>query len=459
MQMDISTVVFALVAIFVVLKLRSVLGTRSGPTRPPVDPALPRAPSDLRTRPPAARSSRSASPAERARGRTSRRRSDRWKGFAAPGSAVAAGFDAIAAVDRGFAPDSFLSGARAAYEMIVGAFAAGDLSTLRRLLAPEVLANFDKAIRTRRRRRADDDDDAGVDRRRRRRRGAAGRHGRLGRRALRRQAGFGDARHVGRGGRGIGQRGRRPSRRVDVHPRRRARATPIGCWRRRRRCTEAGAARREGGRGLEAAARDPPWRRASQPVRFDDLAGFAADDALAAFAAFRRWARALRRGAAPMRAARAPSPRLVAIAREAVAARRSPTPPTRVAFSPTRFRAFRVVPDAADGKGLLTGYYEPRHQGFADADGRISPRRSWRGRAISSPSRPATRRPDLDPALDRRAAPRRRDAAALSRPRGDRGRGRRGAALARRSGRGLLRPGAGLGARRTRRRAQGAPRL
>ena len=74
---------------------------------------------------------------------------DRWKGFAAPGSPVAAGFDAIASVDPSFAPDSFLSGARTAYEMIVGAFAAGDLSTLRRLLAPEVLANFDKAIRDR----------------------------------------------------------------------------------------------------------------------------------------------------------------------------------------------------------------------------------------------------------------------------------------------------------------------
>jgi len=68
---------------------------------------------------------------------------------APPGTPAAAGFDAIAAVDASFAPDSFLSGARTAYEMIVGAFAAGDLPTLRRLLAPEVLANFEKAIRDR----------------------------------------------------------------------------------------------------------------------------------------------------------------------------------------------------------------------------------------------------------------------------------------------------------------------
>ena len=74
---------------------------------------------------------------------------DRWAGFAAAGSPIALGFDAIAAVDRNFSPASFLSGARAAYEMIVNAFAAADMTTLKRLLAPEVLANFATAIRAR----------------------------------------------------------------------------------------------------------------------------------------------------------------------------------------------------------------------------------------------------------------------------------------------------------------------
>jgi predicted lipid-binding transport protein (Tim44 family) len=143
MQMDISTIVFALVAIFVAWKLRSVLGTR-GPTQPPLErrppgalnvPPLTGEVIPLKTAAAAARTE--ASPP------------DRWKGFAAPGTPIAAGFDAIAAADASFAPDSFLSGARTAYEMIVGAFAAGDLSTLRRLLAPEVLANFEKAIRDR----------------------------------------------------------------------------------------------------------------------------------------------------------------------------------------------------------------------------------------------------------------------------------------------------------------------
>jgi predicted lipid-binding transport protein (Tim44 family) len=143
MQMDISTVVFALVAVFVAWKLRSVLGTR-GPRQPPAD----RRPPSALNAPPLGGEVvplRPAAPAARAETTPL----DRWKGFAAPGAPVAAGFDAIAAADPAFAPDSFLSGARTAYEMIVGAFAAGDLSTLRRLLAPEVLANFEKAIRDR----------------------------------------------------------------------------------------------------------------------------------------------------------------------------------------------------------------------------------------------------------------------------------------------------------------------
>ena len=35
---DITTIVFALLAVFVVWKLRSVLGTRTGQERPPYDP-------------------------------------------------------------------------------------------------------------------------------------------------------------------------------------------------------------------------------------------------------------------------------------------------------------------------------------------------------------------------------------------------------------------------------------
>ncbi len=150
-NLDISTIIFAIVAIFVVFKLRSVLGTRSGAERPPVDPTPPQhGQNDLKSAPvggnviPLGVAARGAGRPDQAGAAA-----ERWKDFAEPGSALAAGFDAIASADRGFAPDGFLSGARSAYEMVVAAFAAGDMPTLRRLLAPDVLANFDKAIRAR----------------------------------------------------------------------------------------------------------------------------------------------------------------------------------------------------------------------------------------------------------------------------------------------------------------------
>ena len=149
---DISTIVFAVVAIFVVFKLRSVLGTRNGAERPPQDrgPA-PRPPGDF-ANPPANGNVNPLGVAPRgaARPEAASPSPDRWKGFAQAGSPLASGLDAIAGADPDFAPDRFLAGARSAYDMVVAAFAAGDMTTLRRLLAPDVLANFDNAISARR---------------------------------------------------------------------------------------------------------------------------------------------------------------------------------------------------------------------------------------------------------------------------------------------------------------------
>src|SRR5205814_1071523 len=48
--------------------------------------------------------------------------------------------------DRGFDPEQFLQGARAAFEMIVAAFAEGDKAQLRPLLSDEVFSRFAAAI-------------------------------------------------------------------------------------------------------------------------------------------------------------------------------------------------------------------------------------------------------------------------------------------------------------------------
>jgi predicted lipid-binding transport protein (Tim44 family) len=59
------------------------------------------------------------------------------------------GLEAIAKADPRFDPHTFLTGAKAAFEMIVSAFAKGDVKTLKGLLAPDVLKNFSSAIETR----------------------------------------------------------------------------------------------------------------------------------------------------------------------------------------------------------------------------------------------------------------------------------------------------------------------
>lgn len=60
--------------------------------------------------------------------------------------AESVGVASILAVDPSFEPSSFVGGARAAYEMIVTAFAAGDRAALGPLLSPRVYESYAKAI-------------------------------------------------------------------------------------------------------------------------------------------------------------------------------------------------------------------------------------------------------------------------------------------------------------------------
>ncbi|XBQ17201.1 MAG: Tim44/TimA family putative adaptor protein [Oceanicaulis sp.] len=56
------------------------------------------------------------------------------------------GLGQIARADRNFDPDTFVKGARAAYEMIVTAYAKGDRDALRRLLSERVMGAYDQTI-------------------------------------------------------------------------------------------------------------------------------------------------------------------------------------------------------------------------------------------------------------------------------------------------------------------------
>ncbi|MGO4713568.1 Tim44/TimA family putative adaptor protein [Bradyrhizobium sp. 2TAF24] len=145
--MDIYTIIFLALAVFIFLRLRNVLGQRTGSERPPYDRAardiangaasgnvVPLPGTVIDQAPPAP----TAAPAI-----------DRWKGVTEPGSSLANGLDAVVSADPSFEPQHFIAGAKSAYEMIVLAFANGDRRTLKDLLSREVYDGFDNAIRER----------------------------------------------------------------------------------------------------------------------------------------------------------------------------------------------------------------------------------------------------------------------------------------------------------------------
>ncbi len=149
---DIYTIIFLALAVFIFLRLRSVLGQRTGRERPPYDPYSARdavrAPGSDKVVPLPGRGPVDAAP----KAAEPEAAVDRWKGIAEPGSALSDGLDAIASEDKAFDPQHFLTGARAAYEMIVTAFATGDKRQLKSLLGREVYEGFEAAINEREKR-------------------------------------------------------------------------------------------------------------------------------------------------------------------------------------------------------------------------------------------------------------------------------------------------------------------
>ena len=91
-----------------------------------------------------------------------------------------------------------------------------------------------------------------------------------------------------------------------------------------------------------------------EPMGFDSLAGWIEDDHQAALRAFERSARAMEGHKTSPRPAQSAPPELVANAHAALC---SMTAVDARQFFETRFRPFRVVSE--NGRGFLTGYYEP----------------------------------------------------------------------------------------------------
>ncbi|MCC7271482.1 MAG: Tim44 domain-containing protein [Alphaproteobacteria bacterium] len=130
-------ILFAMIAAFLVLRLRSVLGRRTGNERRPTDAlGVPARESDanviaLPPRAPEAEVEDIAPPKD-----------------VSPADA-GAGITQIRVADPTFDPDGFVEGARSAFEMIVGAYARGDSDALRPLLNDTVFTQFAGAIRER----------------------------------------------------------------------------------------------------------------------------------------------------------------------------------------------------------------------------------------------------------------------------------------------------------------------
>ncbi len=129
----VDIILLAMIAGFIAFRLYSALGRRTGNERTPEE--------QVRV-PDAARANASAKdnviPLP-----------ERGATVAAPSTPVARALMDIKLADRSFDEQKFVEGARAAHEMIVTAFAKGDRATLEPLVADDVFAAFDSAIKGR----------------------------------------------------------------------------------------------------------------------------------------------------------------------------------------------------------------------------------------------------------------------------------------------------------------------
>ena len=129
----IQLLVLAGIALFLILRLRNVLGTREGFEKPPI-------PRDA-----AARPDRRRPDLEVIEGGVDQDIADHVDPDGATGKALAA----MKKAEPDFNVTDFLNGARGAYEMLLMAFENGDKDTLRQFLSDDVYASFVDVIETR----------------------------------------------------------------------------------------------------------------------------------------------------------------------------------------------------------------------------------------------------------------------------------------------------------------------
>ena len=147
---------FAIVAVFLILRLRSVLGRRTGnererpdPFRPsPVNRSGPVGPAGPGTGMPKPGDAAATAP-EKPIPLPGRAPEPAPQPAGAKVPPLEAGLAQIGVADPSFTPQGFLDGAKVAFEMVVDAFAKGDRKALRPLLSDGVFEQFQEAIRAR----------------------------------------------------------------------------------------------------------------------------------------------------------------------------------------------------------------------------------------------------------------------------------------------------------------------
>ena len=126
----IDLILFGMIAAFLVLRLRSILGRRTGYERPaaPLSAVPPGPVAGVRAEPSAPVSART---------------------LPDPAGAVGQALLRMRGIDRDFDPAKFLNGAEGAFRLIVSAFASGDRPALHALLSEDTYRSFESMIAAR----------------------------------------------------------------------------------------------------------------------------------------------------------------------------------------------------------------------------------------------------------------------------------------------------------------------
>jgi len=152
-KIDIFTLLFLALAVIVILRLRSVLGRKTGED----DARVERSKAEQRARAAAAQGQdKVVTLPRRDRPEVAQDKpvavtaaagiEEKVRTLASGNEPLANGLLAIAGADPAFDPEHFIAGSRQAYEMIVTAFAEGNRKTLKGLLSRDVFDGFSAAL-------------------------------------------------------------------------------------------------------------------------------------------------------------------------------------------------------------------------------------------------------------------------------------------------------------------------